>query len=55
VRGGETEKVESGKECKKLIPNKKTKLRKKTHYVCIYKLKAEHMNAYSGGKPRQHL
>lgn len=55
VRKGETKWIKSGKECKKLIPNKITKLRKKTHYICIYELKAESMNAYSGGMPGQHL
>lgn len=51
----EGEKKKSGKERKELIPNKTTKLRKKTHYICIYELKAEHIDAYSGGMPGQHL
>lgn len=38
-KGCETKRTESGKECKELIPNKITKLRKKTHYICIYELK----------------
>lgn len=45
MKEGETATVELGKECKKLIPNKKTKLRKEKHYGCIYELKAERMNA----------
>lgn len=51
---GRKKKTESEKEHKELIPSKMTKL-KKTHYVCIYELKAQHMNAYSGGMPGQHL
>lgn len=40
MRKRETNRIESGKVCKELIPNKITKLRKKTHYICIYELKA---------------